>query len=302
VIHPAPVIDNEQQFTQSLAICITVITCPSDDIYDAILGTIKGLYTDSEIANVKAEAIRTLSVVAVYGGASDTEIETLMDNFLEIVESDGVSIGAEDNGRVVAAACQEWAFLATSLDDIEDRTEVAMDVFVDQLDSVDPSVQTAAGESIALLYEKSYTPREYDDEPAPKDGMVDDEGYELDTTLVSRYEVYRQKYQLESKLSSLSAESSKRLSKNQRKALHVSFSDILNTVQYPTRGPKYQTAINPETNKRYGSRLAVQIPGSGKLLIDKWWKLHKLRTLRRALGGGWMEHHRTNEVVSESLP
>lgn len=223
-----------------------------------------------------------------------------MDELLEIIESDGSSVEAEDSGEVVAAAAEAWGFLATYVEDIEDKTEVAMDAFVEQLDSSDTSVQVAVGENIALLYEKSYTDREADDEPA-SDGE-DEEGWPIDNSMVKRYEVYRQKNQLEHTLSQLSKESSKRIAKRDRKALHVNFADILNTVQHPTLGPRYQKAIDQETGRRYGSRMTVRIHKSGSMKIDKWWKLHRLQALRRVLGGGFVVHYEGNEVVFDSLP
>ncbi|KAE8453083.1 hypothetical protein EG329_012270 [Mollisiaceae sp. DMI_Dod_QoI] len=281
------------------AIALTLITTASETAYDAIFQVLKHTYSDSESHSVKAVAIHTLSAAAIYGGASDSEIEEIMDDLLEIVESDGESVGAADSGEVVAAACEAWGFLATSIEDMEDRTETGMDAFVEQLDSSDTSVQVAAGENIALLYEKSFTEREEDDGPAP---ASDDEDDEIDSSMVKRYEVYRQKNQLEHKLSQLANESSRRIAKKDRKTLHTNFADILNTIEHPTRGPRYQNAIDSETGKRYGSRLTIRIHKTGSMKIDKWWKLHRLQAMRRVLGGGFVHHYEQNEVVFESLP
>ncbi|TVY35794.1 Uncharacterized protein LOCC1_G007890 [Lachnellula occidentalis] len=282
------------------AIALTLITVPSETVYDALSQTLKKSYTDSEFPSVKAIAIHTLSAAAIYGGASDNEVEEILDDLLEIIESDGVSVNAEDNGDVVAAACEAWGFLATSIDDMEEKTEAAMDAFVEQLESSDVAVQIAAGENIALLYEKSYTQRETEDGP-PID-KEDEEGYPIDNSHVKRYEVYRQKHQLEHLLSQLANESSRRVAKKNRKLLHTNFADILNTVQHPTRGPRYQKAIDQETGRRYGSRLTVRISNAGYMEINKWWKLHTLQALRRFLGGGIVVHYMNNEVVYDSLP
>ncbi|KAH8803082.1 interferon-related developmental regulator-domain-containing protein [Xylogone sp. PMI_703] len=282
------------------ALALTLITVPSETVYDAIYQTLKNTYTDSAFPTVKAAAIHTISAAALYGGASESEIEDLMDDFLAIIESDGTSIDAEDNGEVVSAACEAWGFLATFVDDIEDKTEEAMDVFVEQLESSNTSVQIAAGENIALLYEKSYTPREADDAPASDE--EDEDGYPIDSSMVKRYDVYRRTNQLKHTLSSLATASSKRIAKKDRKALHVNFSDILNTVEHPSRGPRYQNAIDQETGQRYGSRMTVRIHKAGIMRIDKWWKLHRLQALRRLLGGGFVVHYENNEVVFDSLP
>lgn len=282
------------------AIALTIITAPSEAIYEGVFQALKNLCAHSEFHSVKAVAIHTLSAAAVYGGASDSEIEEIMDDFLEIIESDGSSVDAADSGEVVVAACEEWGFLATSIDDVEEKTEEAMDAFVEQLESSDTSVQVAAGENIALLYEKSFTAREADDGPASDE--EDEEGYTIDSSFVKRYEVYRQKNQLEHTLSQLATESSRKIGKKDRKALHVNFADILNTVEHPSRGPRYQKAIDQETGRRYGSRMTVRIHKTGSMKIDKWWKLHRLQALRRILGGGFVVHYENNEVVFDSLP
>jgi hypothetical protein len=283
------------------AIALTMITCPSEHAYEALRQPLKNTYTDSEYPSVKAAAIHALGASATYGGASDSEVDEIMDDFLEIIESDGSSIGAEDNGEAVAAACEEWGFLATFQEDLEDKTETAMDAFVEQLDSSVTAVQVAAGENIALLYEKSFTEREAGDDPA-SEGEEDEEGFAVNSGMVKRYEVYRQKNQLEHTLTQLAKESSRRIAKKDRKALHVNFADILNTVEHPYRGPRYQKAIDQETGKQYGSRMVVRIHKTGSMKIDTWWKLHRLQALRRVLGGGFVVHYENNEAVFDSLP
>jgi hypothetical protein len=124
----------------------------------------------------------------------------------------------------------------------------------------------------------------------------------VDSSFVKRYEVYRQKNQLKHTLSQLAKESSKYIAKKDRKTLHTNFADILNTVEHPSRGPKYQKAIDQETGRRYGSRMTVRIHKTGSMKIDKWWKLHRLQAMRRILGGGFVVHYEHNEVVFDSLP
>ncbi|RDL38095.1 ARM repeat-containing protein [Venustampulla echinocandica] len=282
------------------AIALTLITNPSETAYDGLYQPLKRAYTDSEFHSVKATAIHTLSAAAVYGGASDSATEDAMDDLLEIIESDGTSVAADDSGEVVTAACQAWGFLATFVDDLEDKTEPAADVFVEQLDSSDTTVQVAAGENIALLYEKSYTPREANDEPA-SDGDDDDESATIESHFVKRYEVYRQKHQLQHTLSQLATESSKRIAKKDRKTLHVNFADILNTIEHPALGPRYSMARDPD-GRMYGSRMTIRVHKAGIMRIDKWWKLHRLQALKRLLGGGFVHHYQDNEVVFDSLP
>jgi len=284
---------------------MTLITIPSETIYDNVSQPLKRTISDSGSIATKAAAIHTLGTCTIYGGASDDEILENMTYFLEIVSSDGNFVDAGDERDVVTAALEEWGFLATYIDDLEDESMEAMEAFVEQLDSSDPTVQVAAGENIALAYEKSYTPQE-DDEEVSDDGeaMSDpkDDSVAGAAKFVKRYTPYRRTDQLVHTLASLASLSTRRLSKKDRKSLHSNFADILNSVENPTRGPRYQNAVSHETGKRYGSRMVVRIHQNGVMRIDKWWKLHRLKALRRVLQGGFIGHYEKNEVVFESLP
>ncbi|KAB2578703.1 Interferon-related developmental regulator [Lasiodiplodia theobromae] len=285
------------------AIELTVITCPSDHIYDAVVRPVKAIISDSESLICKVAAIHALGTATFYGGASLEETQETMDYFLEIVESDGHSIDAGDQAAPVVAALTEWGFLATQMDDLEDSTEPAMEAFVDQLDSADVSVQIAAGENIALLYEKSCTEIEEDEEPSSEDEADDPHAAPGSTRMIKRYTVYRREDQLKHKLSALASlrPESGRVSKKDRSRMRSNFSDILNSVEHPTRGPHYSTAIDLD-NRIYGSRMFVKISQYGEMKIDKWWKLFRLNALRRSLQGGFATHYEKNEVVFDSLP
>ncbi|KAI9699217.1 MAG: hypothetical protein M1820_007189 [Bogoriella megaspora] len=283
------------------ALALTIITEPTETIFDNIYQPLQRTISDSQSEVTKAAAIHALGIAAFYGGASLADTEEVMTQLLEIIESDGSSVEAGDSGIVVTAALEEWGFLATQLDDIEDLTEPAMDAFIEQLESADLAVQIAAGENIALLYEKSYTPLEADEE-APSSSEDEDDSKDADgEVLVKRYAVYRREDQLKRTLSELSKVSGHHMSKKDRKSRHVNFSDILHSVEYPTRGPRYSVALD-EDGKHFGSRLVVRIHKTGEMKINKWWKLHRLQALRRVLQGGFVVHYEKNEVVFDSLP
>jgi hypothetical protein len=250
---------------------------------------------------VKASAIHTLGIAAFLGGASEDEMQDIMAFFLEIIESDGATVDAPDEGTVVIAALENWGLLATEMDDLEEDTEAAAEAFVEQLESSDAGVQIAAGENIALLYEKSHTPLEEDEELS--DDADDSDGPRVDNKVVKRYNVYRRQDQLLHTLDELASISTRKISKKDRKNLHSSFADIRNTVEKPARGPKYSTAIDQETGRAYGGgRMKVRINRSVEVRIDKWWKLQILNALRRVLQGGFTHHYDENEAVSRCLP
>ncbi|KAI9719065.1 MAG: hypothetical protein M1812_003695 [Candelaria pacifica] len=286
------------------ALVLTIVTDPSDTIYDAVLQPLKRTISDSESLLSKTAAIHALGAAAFFGGASDDEMDEIMVLLLDIVSSDGHSVSAGDNASVVTAALEEWGFLATQLEDLEEASEDAMEAFVEQLDSSEPSVQIAAGENIALMYEKSYTELEADEEfsSPEEDSDPEDDALPDGPKMVKRYTPYRREDQLKRNLSSLANLSTRRLSKKDKKSLHTNFADILNSVENPTRGPRYQNAVNQETGKRYGSRMTVRIHRTGVMRIDRWWKLLRLKALRRALQGGFVAHYESNAVVFECLP
>lgn len=287
------------------ALTAMLITLDSDDIYDHVGASLKRIVSNSQSTKTKTSAIHTLGIATYFGGAGEDEAEDVMNFFLEIVESDGLSVDAHNEAEVVIAALQEWGFLASALDDMEETNEAAMEAFVEQLQSDDSGVQIAAGENIALLYEKSYTPLEADEEIAESEaGSEDDEEFRAeDEKMVKRYNAYRRQDQLLHTLDELASISSRKLSKKDRKDLHSSFADIRNSVEKPTRGPKYSTAIDHDTGKTYGAgRMMVKINRDVVVRIDKWWKLLRLNAFRRALQAGFVHHYDENEAVSRCLP
>ncbi|KAI4957297.1 hypothetical protein J4E86_005771 [Alternaria arbusti] len=285
------------------ALAVTAVTLDSDSIYDDVSDQLKRSIQSSPSVAIKVNAIHTLGTTAFFAGAGDDEILDIMNLFIEIIESDGASIDAQDEGNVVIAALEEWGLLATEIDDLEEETEAAMEAFVEQLESADSGVQIAAGENIALLYEKSLTPQEEDEQVQEEADSDDPEHVRDGERLVKRYTVWRRQDQLMHTLDELANVSTRRISKKDRKALHSSFADIRNSVEKPSRGPAYSTALHEETGKAYGAgRMKVKINKNVEVRIDKWWKLQRLNALRRTLQGGFTYHYEHNELVSTALP
>ena len=288
------------------ALAMTIITSPSDLIHEVASTPLKRIIAHSDSAASKAAAIHTLGTSTFYGEVSDDEILENMDFFLEIVTSDGYNICAPDEPEPVTAALEEWGFLCTLIDDMSSQSEDAVEAFAEQISSSFPSVQIAAGENIALLFEKSFKPVDPDEDSladyADTDIVSDPDGAPGVPKLIRLYPAYRRTDQLIHSLQSMASISTHHLSKTDRKALRAHFADILHSVEHPTRGPRYQPAINHETGRRYGSRMVVRIHKGGVMRIDKWWKLTRLQGLRRVLQGGFVGHYERNEVVFETLP
>ncbi|KAJ4372968.1 hypothetical protein N0V83_003259 [Neocucurbitaria cava] len=285
------------------ALAVTVVTLDSDTIYDDVADQLKRSIQSSESVEIQVNAIHALGIAAFFGGAGDDEILDIMTLFVEIIESDGASVNAQDEGNVVIAALENWGLLATEIEDLEEETETAIEAFVEQLESADAGVQIAAGENIALLYEKSFTIQEEDEDLSDAEDPDDPEHTKDGQKMVKRYQVYRRQDQLLHTLEELASVSTRRISKKDRKTLHSSFADIRNSVEKPTRGPSYSTAIDQESGKAYGAgRMKIRINRNCELRIDKWWKLQRLNALRRTLQGGFTYHYEQNELVSSALP
>jgi len=285
------------------ALAATIVTLDTGDVYEDVSVELKRAI-QSESAEIQVNAIHCLGLAASLGGAGEDEIRDIMTLLLEIIETDGVSVDAQDNGSIVTAALENWGLLATDLDDLQEETEAAIEAFVDQLESSDAGVQIAAGENIALLYEKSFTTQEEGEEI--EQGPLDEDHPEYvkgGEKLVQRYQVYRNRDKLLATLDELATVSSRRISKKDRKTLHSSFTDVRNSVEKPFRGPGYSTAIDQETGRVYGGgRMKIRINKNLELRIDKWWKLLRLTALRRALQGGFAYHYEHNDMVSSALP
>ena len=218
---------------------------------------------------------------------------------LEIASSDGAFVDATDDADTVVAALQEYGFLVTYIEDLEAESEDAAATFVDQLDSDNVYVQIAAGENLALLYEKSYTPVEEDDTLSDLDETEDNSSSGDDSRnsngpkLIKRYNAYHNTSEVLEKVQSLASLSSRKLNKHEKKKLHQSFASIQITVENPRLGLQTNSA----------SRMTVRIHREGEMKVDEWWKLMRLNALRRLLQGGFVNHYfEGNKQVLDTLP
>lgn len=295
--------DSEKETLLAMkALNLTTITCPENDLYESISEPLKTAYMTSQSVAVKAAAIHARSYAAVYGGADEDNEMEIMEEYLEIIESDGHQVDAGDSHEVVLAAMESWGFISTLFEDFEDGTQAAIEVFVDQLESSFPNIQIAAGENIALLFERSWTETGNDE--------YDESGSWIDPSkvpYVKRYDAYRQTDQLKHTLNQLLTERRRYVRKKEQIMIRKNFTDILQSIEEPTLGPRYQKALKKD-DEEHGSKFALKIGDSGDgrtvrtIVINKWWRLIRLQALRRLLGSGFLVHCLENEVIEESLP
>lgn len=289
----------EKEVTLALrAIALTAITYEDDALYDSVSSLLKRSISDSQSLPIKAAAIYSLAVCISFGGAGEDEILDVLTFLLEIASSDGSFIGADDNAEVVTAALHTYGFLATQVEDVEHESEDAVAAFLDQLDSDDVRVQVAAGENIALLYEKSYTPREDDDTTSSEDEDENASSDELsgnhdDNGLVKRYNAYHNTREVSEKVNTLATLSTKSMGRRDKRMLHQSFASIAQTIDNPKHGLQSNNA----------SKMVVRIHHEGEMRVDKWWKLMRLNAIRRLLAGGFVNHYfEGNKQVLDALP
>ncbi|KAG9770673.1 hypothetical protein ABEF95_009026 [Exophiala dermatitidis] len=294
---------SEKETTLALrAVALTAITFADHTLYETVSGVLKRSISDSQSLPVKAAGIYALGICLSFGGAGEEEISEMMTFLLEIASSDGSFIGADDDPEVVTAALNTYGFLATQVEDVEDESEDAVAAFLDQLDADDVRVQVAAGENIALLYEKSYTPREDDDDVSSEGeeqhengvGSSDELGGARDDSgLVKRYNAYHNTHEVVEKVTALASLSTKSMHRRDKKLLHQSFASISVTVQNPKLGLQSNNA----------SKRVVRVHREGEMRVDKWWKLMRLNAIRRLLGGGFVNHYfEGNKQVLDALP
>lgn len=284
------------------AISLTAISIQSDELYDTVSSLLRRTISDSQSPSTKAAALHTLGICISFGGVDETEIAETLTFLQEIVSSDGSFIGADDSAEVVTAALHTYGFLATQVEDLEDESEDAIEALLEQLNSSDAHVQIAAGEVIALLFEKSYTPREDDETQSELEDDSDDDDDEPSSTnhksagdpsLVKRYNAYHNASEVLSRTQALAGLSTRSMNKVDKKRLHQSFTSISMTVENPRVGLQTNNA----------SKMTVRIHREGQMKVDKWWKLMRLNALRRLLGGGFVNHYyEGNKQVLNSLP
>jgi hypothetical protein len=274
------------------AMTMTILSTESETFYDHVYPSLKGLCQDSGEVSLKVESIEAMSIVTMCGGGSVTAAEELLDFLIEIVESDGHSVGAGDNAPVVSAALTAWGFVASNLDDLQEQSGPALEAFTEQLDSTDVDVQVAAGTNIALIFEAA---REYEDET--------EEAWNL------QYDQHK----LVQRMTALVRESSKSVSKKDRKQLHASFNSVLTSLEHG-KGPGYSTArrmtSNPHTGgtktdfneeyREYGYREKIRIHNIS-MIIDTWSLSARIEMLRSVLGAGLAIHYMENPVVKDLL-
>ncbi|KAF6844871.1 ifrd domain-containing protein [Colletotrichum musicola] len=276
----------------------TLLTSPSETLFDDIYPLLEKTCEDDEDNDVKAAAIWAMAIATLYAGGSEVAASEFLDFLVGIVESDGESIGAGDNGDVVTAALESWAFVASQIDDISENVYTALDAFVEQLDSTDVDVQTSAGFNIAFIFEASRDQEEETGEP-----------------MNLQYDPKR----LISRMAEASKPSVKQTSRKDRRHRRKQFASIVSSLEH-RKGPGFSSAGRPAFNPHtggtkadprsgprrddeedmFGYREKLRL-GSSIVVIDSWSLMARVDAARTVLGGGLPIHYNDNPTVSELL-
>jgi hypothetical protein len=284
------------------ALALSTITYPDMTIYEKVSEPLKRCVLASSVGAIKAGAISCLGVCTMWGGAGEDEIVDVLNYLLEIVSSDGAFVNADDNAEVVTAALQTYGFLATLVEDMEAESEDAVAAFLDQLDADDVRVQVAAGENIALLYEKSCTEREGDDDydSESEDAAVTEEEAAKklrrdESGRIKRYNAYHNTDEVLEKVKRLASAHTKAMNRRDKLFLHKSFPRIATTIEEPKLGI--------QARRDGAGDIKVRIHGDFEIRVDQWQKLMRLNAIRRVLGVGFVNHYfEGNKQLSNTVP
>jgi hypothetical protein len=292
---------------RSLAIILITVRNPSGDLYAEVRDHLKACVEDPASSQGQSAAIGALACAAYFGGASQEEIEEILDYFHEIVATDGKSVDAPDNAEVVTAAIQHWSFLSTFLDVDVDKFNEALNTFDEQLESTSPEVLVAAGQAIALIYEKEYVPN-VGEVHNIQDGAVDeDEEMRIKPAFKRSNWAHAHLIHspddraLKAKLAELAKARMRHTKREVQKSLHGIFRDVGGSVDKPWRGPAFGfprddgALAGPRSTVGYGPRGGDRVP------VLRWWQLLRIEALRALLKGGTREHYLRNPAVGEIL-
>ena len=311
--------EDEKEATLALkALGVTALTDQSEDHFETCSGPLKSLVQDYGDQYVKADAIRALAIVTYISG-SQVDIVPVLTFLLEIIESDGSRVLADDSATVVAAATTAFSFCCSRLPSLEPQADYLQDVdrefsqeaiegIAEQVESSAVNVQIAAAEAIALLFEKSFRKATFEDSAALKEDVHTGELPDV----IQKYSPYRGTNQLLEQLQSYFKSSTKSTAKKDRHALNDTLRDVIQSLEHPGWGPGWRVHKSWKAEGRdnrnkmqkadRGPSITVKTDAKGgSFLVTKWWQQIRARELRSLLGHGFTEHFRDNPVIEESL-
>ncbi|KAK9476593.1 interferon-related developmental regulator-domain-containing protein [Lipomyces japonicus] len=269
---------------------------------------------------VKIAAVNTVTAVLLLShAASQHDVTASLQSFLDLIQDACSSASASSSSpAVLAHVLAAVGVLVTVLDDALEFSQDAVLPIVDLLDSPDLKVRLAAGQDIALFYERhaedmTYYGR-YDEDDDDNDDDEDDDKAEVP-------ELYYDNDELIYKLTQLATVSSKRIAKSSRKEQHSVFRDVLDTVKTAVAAQEALITGIDEPAYSDAGTIDSSTAGSGSgggggggrvnfklkfeqgltLIVDSWASYLRLVQLRKVFSHGLAVHYTKNRDVRIAL-
>mmetsp|Transcript_32749 Transcript_32749/g.42020 ORF Transcript_32749/g.42020 Transcript_32749/m.42020 type:complete len:452 (-) Transcript_32749:665-2020(-) len=262
------------------AFCV-LIGPDEEAIFQRIRQKLERIVTRSMDEEARTAALHALTIGCFICSSVDHDTMELLDLLVDLLQ--GTSQGEIIDEEMIPAALEGWGLLATTASEVHMKEVAApslVPICMEHLDSPSVAVRLAAGEVLALIYEATH-PKE--PEPDPDDWRnqrfeeEEEEPEEEDPMMVELWE------KVVGVLGRLKAESSKRMSKRDRKEQRSVFRDI------------HASIVDGETPEE-----TISFPG-GSVTVTSWAKFVQVNALRRACHGGFQNQLQTNPVVQQIL-
>lgn len=274
------------------AFVLTLATSEEADVFEAGQVALRQIIMDEDDEECEVFGMYALAFAVLYGGGSEEGAQEILDYLTEVINSDGDTIEAHNNALVVTGALQSWAFVASHVEDLSDAADLALDSFVEQLDSDDVQVQTHAASCIALVYEASRNHEEEAGEP---------------------FSLSYDPQRLINRLNDMVKQNRKSVSKKDRKVLRDSLNSVITSLERRV-GPGYSEAgfapdkrnglsaseANDDGVVEFGYRLRLRL-GNSVAPIDSWSLAMRVEMIKLLFGGHLQKHMFVNPVVSQCL-
>ncbi|KAH6899715.1 interferon-related developmental regulator-domain-containing protein [Thelonectria olida] len=274
------------------AFTLTLATTEEADVYEQGHTALKQMIRDEDDEECEVFGLYSLAFGVLYGGGSEEGAQELLDYLAEIISSDGDKIESHNNALVLTGALQSWLFVASHVEDLSDAADLALDAFVDHLDSDDTDVQIHAAYCIALIFEASRNHEADVGEP---------------------FSLSYDPQRLVGRMHDLIRQTKRSVSKKNRKTSREAFTSVITSLERSV-GPGYSTAgfapdaknglsvkdANDDGYVELGYRLKLRL-GNQVARIETWTLFSRVNMIKLLFGSHLQRHMFVNPVVSECL-
>ncbi|XP_059461356.1 uncharacterized protein LOC132190397 [Corylus avellana] len=226
--------------------------------------------------------LECLAVITFVGGSDTEETEKSMQVMWQVVHPKlGPNVAAsKPSADVITAVVSAWSFLLTTMDGFKlnpKHWQESISYFSSLLDKDDRSVRIAAGEALAIIFEKGSLDKFFREARDSTDGSIQGskprEGFS---------HIQGLKGKITNQVRSLSAEAGgKGSAKKDLNSQRNFFRDMLEFLE---------DGYCPETSMKIGGE---------SLQTSSWSQLIQLNFLKHFIGGGFIKHMQENEFLQD---